>query len=75
MKVKVQGVKLKLLMLIIIDKCNYAKMYTYSERYIWNTASTAKCSENKKEKLNKSIKKLLMFTLCYQHERLNHRLF
>lgn len=48
MKVKVQGVKLKLLMLIIIDKCNYAKMYTYSERYIWNTASTAKYSENKK---------------------------
>lgn len=44
-------------MLIIIDKCNCAKLHTYSERYSWNTASTAKQSENMKEKLNKSIKK------------------
>lgn len=45
-------------MLIIIDKCNYAKLYTYSERYSWNTASIAKQSGNMKEKLNKSIRKL-----------------
>lgn len=28
-------------MLVIMEKCNYAKLYTYSEKYSWNTACTA----------------------------------
>lgn len=45
-------------MLIIIEKCNYAKLYTYSEKYSWNAVLHVLLSENMKEKLNKSIKKL-----------------